>query len=558
MLTPEYIKELEENKIVEMYRQLNIDICADIIRILAISTKSTKKDDMNYVISQLKTLRETGGDEIYEQLLLNTQELDSSIKEELKQIYQNLGNENLQGYEKLYQYRDLPFKMSSSQIKILNGAIKQTSGELKNFTNTIAFSGKQLYVDAVNQAYLDTLSGGLSYTSAIEKAVKMVADKGITLQDKAGRNVRIETAVKRNILTGIKQTADRINQEIDEELGCDGYETTAHRGARPEHALWQGKQFAKTQKLANKYNVPLWDKSAAKDELNDFGCRHTYVGIILGISEPTYTQRELDEMNNTSIKINGKEYKEYEVSSKITKLESEINKSKTKIEIYEKNKSNPLCYDLMKEEMIVVKAKENELGSIEYQLDNQKYYKLSDKEYKKLSKKQKVTKENKDIIKELYIGKDYASTFNEKIRSAEPFKEKDRILDNALEKTIKSNKLNKNIILERNVGHNYLTKQLGIDVNKSNRNTTKLIKEKIGETIAEDAYMSCSATKEQVIEGNIKLILYVPKKTHAYITDNYLESEVILGKNTKYKITDVIVDNEKILSYTLIVEVLKQ
>ena len=100
---------------------------------------------------------------------------------------------------------------------------------------------------------------------------------------------------------------------------------------------------------------------------------------------------------------------------------------------------------------------------------------------------------------------------------------------------------------------------MGIDVNESmlKKNTTKLIKEKIKEPITEDAYMSCSATKEQVVEGTIKLILYVPKGTNAYITDNYLESEVILGKKTKYKITDVIVDNEESLRYTFIVEVEK-
>lgn len=335
MLTPEDIKEFEENnKIVKLYRQLNIDICSDIIQRLTYQKGKIDKDDLDYIENQLRVLKETDGDAFYKKILLETSKLDTNIKYELKSMYETMAKKQMQGYEKLYEYRELPMKLSSTQIKILNGATKKSAKTFSNFTNTIAFAGKQLYVDAVDQAYINTITGGLSYEDAITKAVKQVAEKGITLQDAAGRNVKLETAVKRNILTGIKQTADKINQDIDEELGCDGYETTAHVGARPEHAEWQGKQFAKTKTLAKKYGVEAWDESQAKEELNDYGCRHTYFGIILGISEPVYSRSDLKYINNYTVKVNKKDIPLYEANQQMQYIKQNVEKYATREETY--------------------------------------------------------------------------------------------------------------------------------------------------------------------------------------------------------------------------------
>ena len=281
MLTPEYLESIDWNRVVKLYHQLNIDVCSDIInRILkdkGVISSTTR--------NQLQVLMEANGSEIYEKVLLKASELDTETLTRLKRIYENMAKKDLQGYKELYKYRGKSFKLSDSQLKILNGAILSNGQDLQNFTNTIAWASQQLYVNAIDQAFLDTVTGGLDYETAIYNAVQDLASKGVTLQDSLGRNIALETAVRRNVLTGIKQTADRMNRDIEEELGCDGYETTAHLGARPTHEEWQGKQFARTKELANKYGVPYWEDSDAKAQLNDYNCRHTYFGIILGISK---------------------------------------------------------------------------------------------------------------------------------------------------------------------------------------------------------------------------------------------------------------------------------
>lgn len=160
-----------------------------------------------------------------------------------------MAKEDIQGYEELYKYREKPFKLSETQYNILNQGLKQTNKTLKNMTNTIAFQSQQAYVNAVDEAYMKVISGAFDYTSAINTAVQQLADKGITLKDKLGRNIQLETAVRRNVLSGIHTTANNINRNIETELGCDGYEVTAHLGARPSHAEEQGKQFAINKKM---------------------------------------------------------------------------------------------------------------------------------------------------------------------------------------------------------------------------------------------------------------------------------------------------------------------
>ena len=245
-----------------------------------------------------------------------------------------MAKEDIQGYEELYKYREKPFKLSETQYNILNQGLKQTNKTLKNMTNTIAFQSQQAYVNAVDEAYMKVISGAFDYTSAINTAVQQLADKGITLKDKLGRNIQLETAVRRNVLSGIHTTANNINRNIETELGCDGYEVTAHLGARPSHAEEQGKQFAVSKKDADKYGLELWSDVAELWE--EYNCRHSYFGIILGVSEPVYTNNELEKFKNATVTLNGKQVPYYKATQRQRQFESDIRNTKRSIQTLDK------------------------------------------------------------------------------------------------------------------------------------------------------------------------------------------------------------------------------
>ena len=330
MLTPEYLQEVEFNKVVEIYDKLNISIMADIIERVSQMQEvtSTTKD-------QLKILAQSNGKEIFEKALEEASTLRAKTKKELKLIFKQMIKEDMKGYKELYKYRKKTFQLSATQKKLLNQGFKQTNNTLKNFTNTIAFSSKQAYVEAIDEAYYKVVTGAFNYATVINQTAQKLADKGITLRDKRGRNVQLETAIRRNIRWGLQETANKINRNIEDELGCNGYEVSAHIGARPSHAEEQGKQFALTKEDANKYGVGLW---ADVEELwQEYNCRHSYSGIILGISEPVYTKKELEHYKNATVKLEGKEVPYYEATQKQRQLENAIRKQKRTVQILEKS-----------------------------------------------------------------------------------------------------------------------------------------------------------------------------------------------------------------------------
>lgn len=348
MLDPEYLENLDYNDVVMLYQKLNINITADIIDRLV-----NMEDITNTTKQEIKKIIETNGQQMFEQALNECASITAERKKAVKIIYENAIKEDMKGYKELFKYRDIPFKLSKNQIQILNQAIQQTNSTLKNLTNTIAFRSKEAYVNAVDNAYMQVVSGAFDYNTVMQKTVKELAQKGVTLRDKAGRNVQLDVAVRRNILGGIQETTNKINRDIEEELGCDGYEVTAHSGARPEHAKAQGKQYALNRKDAKKYGVGLWKD--VEDLWNEYNCRHTYFGIILGVSKPMYSAKELDKMENETVTYNGKEIPLYEATQKQRRLESELRNLKresklnsydleTKAKIRNKNAQlNDLC-----------------------------------------------------------------------------------------------------------------------------------------------------------------------------------------------------------------------
>lgn len=329
MLSPEYLNLIEFNDVVGLYNKLNEEITVDIInRVSEMQdiTETTKK--------QLEILKQTNGTAIFNKALKETSMLTAQTKKFLKQLFEDMAKEDIEGYKELYEYRDKPFKLSETQYKILNQGLKETNKTLKNFTNTIAFQSQQAYVEAVDSAYMKVASGAFDYATAIHIACQELANKGITLKDKLGRNIQLEVAVRRNVMTGIQQTANHINRDIEEYLGCDGYEVTAHLGARPSHAEAQGKQYAISHNSKTSKKYPLW--SEVESLWSEYNCRHTYFGIILGISEPIYTDKELKEFREATVTVNGKKIPYYEATQKQRQLENAIRKQKRTVQTLEK------------------------------------------------------------------------------------------------------------------------------------------------------------------------------------------------------------------------------
>lgn len=229
----------------------------------------------------------------------------------------------------------IPFSANSSIQQIVAATVKQARKDLTNITNTMGFvcsDGKvreltEAYQKACDDAFMRTVTGAQDYTSAIRDATRGLAEKGILSIDyNSGRHFTVEAAVRQNIMGGMGLMQEQISQQNHDDLGCDGWETSAHSGSAPDHEPIQGKQYP--DKTYQKLNRSL------RRPIGTLGCGHAAFPIIMGVNAPQYTPEELEQMrqdNETGVTVDGRHYTTYDATQHQRKLERAIRNQKRKI-----------------------------------------------------------------------------------------------------------------------------------------------------------------------------------------------------------------------------------
>ena len=89
---------------------------------------------------QIKRLVELNGKEVFDEVLIKTSNLDDETKRALQEVYEQMAKEDLADYKTLYEYRNKEFKLNDKQLRILNKGVEENNKNIRNFTNSIAFS----------------------------------------------------------------------------------------------------------------------------------------------------------------------------------------------------------------------------------------------------------------------------------------------------------------------------------------------------------------------------------------------------------------------------------
>ena len=204
---------------------------------------------------------------------------------------------------------------------------RATAQTMKNITRTTARTATLQFENALDNAWLQVSSGAFDADSAIRQAVKRLSEQGIETvrYSKSGHVDTVETAVRRAIVTGVNQTAARLQEELADELGCDLVEVSAHAGARPEHAAWQGKIYSRSgqsEKYPEFRSATGYGTGAG---LCGWNCRHTFGPYIEG-SPRVWTDEKLAELNAPKYEYNGERLTEYEARQKEKYFDRQIHR----------------------------------------------------------------------------------------------------------------------------------------------------------------------------------------------------------------------------------------
>lgn len=338
MFTPTEIEALP-SAMEQLYRSLQLNIMSDLTeRLKANGEEITSAAD--WQINRLYELGVSKGE--IDSLIQST--LDVS-DDEINRIYDEVVKSGYARNEELYADNGkeyIPYAENKQLQQLVKAVKNQTKSEYRNITGSLGFAVRNadntlsftpladFYQRTLDNGLMQIASGAVDYNTVLKKAVKAMTDSGLRTVDYAsGWSNRVDVAARRALMTGFNQVVAKVNEDNAEQLGTEYFEVSYHRGARPTHQVWQGRVYSKKE-------LETVCGLGTVTGLCGANCYHSYSPFIKGVDKPTYSDEELDRMNeeeNTPKEYNGRQYTAYEAQQRQRQLETAMRADRQKIEL---------------------------------------------------------------------------------------------------------------------------------------------------------------------------------------------------------------------------------
>lgn len=329
----------------------------------------------NYVIEKIaKRIKEIGGllpSDVYKlQRLLKTSqdvrdinktlaEMTDLQEEDIKKLIKEVAQDAYIDVKPYYDYRHksyIPFDENIALQRVIKAVEEQTLNTYRNMSKAQAFMIRDLknptklkptsiaktYQTVVDEAIQSVQSGTIDYHTAMRRTLRELVDSGIRYVEyspESGRRYtqRLDTAIRRNLLDGVRAINQGVQDEVGRQFGADGKEITVHANPAPDHEPIQGHQFTNEE-----FDRLQSEKSFEDVKGNKFGpikraigtlnCRHFTYSIIVGFTKPNYNEEELKEIIKKNHKgytdSKGNHYTMYECTQMQRMYETKIRRAK--------------------------------------------------------------------------------------------------------------------------------------------------------------------------------------------------------------------------------------
>ena len=330
-------------ELAELFRALEITLLDEICSRLVFA------DQLNEVtVQDIQALRSHGID------LKSIEEAISKTAGNIKQNLNILLNDDVERNQKYYtEIIDLAHVTQPEtlvDVATVDAIKRQTHDTFRNLTASMGFlvgntmlKPARAYQWALDNAEMQIQSGAISYNQAIANAVRQLAENGIKVVDyESGHCDSIDVAARRAVMTGVNQICAKYTEQAAEYLDTPYFEVSAHAGARDKpgpspwssHKDWQGKVYSiRTGDIyPSIYEVC---GLGAVDGLEGANCRHRRNVWIEGVSERTYTDDQLEHIDDgLGCTFDGKTYTAYEATQMQRRVERQIIKQKRFVTAY--------------------------------------------------------------------------------------------------------------------------------------------------------------------------------------------------------------------------------
>lgn len=260
-----------------------------------------------------------------------------------------------------YDYREQPyikFEDNEQLQKVVNAIANQTAETYVNLSKATAFmirSGSTLKPTSIAKTYysvidkaVQAVQGGIEdYNSVMRKVISQLVESGIrkvSYDSESGRRYtqRLDTAVRRNLIDGVRAINQGVQEEVGKQFNADGKELSVHLDSAPDHEPIQGLQFTNEEYAKLNNNEPFTSYAAEgqtakkfkpiKRAIGTWNCRHFAFSVILGVMKPNYSDKQLNQMRQENAKghtfKNGKHLTKYQCTQYMRNIETRLRYAK--------------------------------------------------------------------------------------------------------------------------------------------------------------------------------------------------------------------------------------
>lgn len=335
---------------------------------------------------QLAQILKTGGD--YNKIVKKLAETTNLNINDIKKILTEVAKEYHEFVKPFYEFRQVPFipfeendllKKEVEAIRIITEEtyknISRTSGlgyliKDRNKKNIVFRSIDYVYNEVIDRAVMSIAQGKATFDEEMYRIMKDIGKSGLRyIEYESGNIRRLDSAVRMNLLDGIRDLNNKMQLQFGEEFDADGVEISVHAFPASDHAKTQGRQFSleeydKLQETGKattydgiKVNMHLKKKKDGAEydtfrPISQYNCYHKIFPIVLGVSEPLYSNEELKkilEENAKGFDVDGKHYRtKYEGTQMQRQLETRIREEKDKQILAKKSGNRKLAEESQK------------------------------------------------------------------------------------------------------------------------------------------------------------------------------------------------------------------
>ena len=349
-------------------------------------------EELGNVIKQFKDLTPSQAYELGQQLKYNTTVKDLlnelskisglSVKD-LKAILEKVARENINFADVYYKSRGLetPLYNENKALQRLVSSVYNISGEeFKNIAKSTGFrllgdNGEPLLLDidetykyVIDKCVIAVSQGKETYQQSMRSTLKQLSNSGVRkIEYESGYSRRLDSSIRMNVLDAVREVSNQSQMLFGEEFGYNAVEVSHHSNSAPDHSnndIENGKfdidghQFVKLNILKEQIKNGTEKEITLKDidEVNhrvkckdkwyyDFdyinnnlnrpvstmSCYHYIFSVVLGVSRPQFTDKQLEEdkkKNNDGFEFEGKHYTFYDGEQLLNRIALEIRKNK--------------------------------------------------------------------------------------------------------------------------------------------------------------------------------------------------------------------------------------